>query len=138
MSDIKRGERGKLLPGQKSLNPNGRPKSLKTLEREAEKLMQESDIEFNGDILKYIEDNIAARVASGAHRSALELAIKILPYKHPRIQNIASEGSKSSEISISFEGEDEGQVEQYEGEDELNGEEGSNTLYTSANSEKTP
>ena len=62
--ELERDEHGRLLPGQESLNPNGRPKGKTMKEYAREWLLSKSDTEKR-DFLNSLDPSVVWRMAEG-------------------------------------------------------------------------
>lgn len=100
------GNGSKLTPFQKgnqlAKGSPGRPKSKKSREHLAEHTMKKAEVGYEGNLLDYIEAHIAARAKAGLHSDALDLALKLLPYKHPKIASVDSEEKAPKALEITF------------------------------------
>lgn len=73
--ELERDDKGRLLPGQQSLNPNGRPRGKTLKEWAREKLMNMSD-EQKEEFVKTLPKDILWRMAEGNPSTESDVNVK--------------------------------------------------------------
>ena len=92
---VERDEKGKIIPGQKSLNTKGRPKKLKLDPIHIEEINNLSAYEV-------IDRAMRKALLQGEEEKAAQYALKLLPYQTARLSSIDSIPDHLQELIITL------------------------------------